>query len=219
MMQNLFPVNAYIVEEEKGLTLIDAGISMMVPKILRFSESLNKPITRILITHCHNDHIGGLSKLKDALPDAKIIVPERESRFMEGDFTLDSNEPKLPLKGGYPKEKLHIWDNTIHDGEQIGSLTAISTPGHTPGMTSYWSERDKFLIVGDALQTKGGLAIAGMINWTFPFPAMATWSKEMAINSAEKILKVGPEVIAPGHGNLLYQPTIELEKVISNAKK
>ncbi len=217
-MPEVFPVNVYIVEEEKTLTLIDAGVSMMASKIIRFSENLKKPITRILITHCHSDHIGGLVKLKVALPYAKVIVPERESRFMNGDFSLDPNEPNLPLKGGYPKEVMHIWDETIKDGEGIGPLTAICTPGHTPGMTSYWNEQDRVLIVGDALQTKGGLAIAGVTNWTFPFPAMATWSKELAFKSAEKILEVAPDVIAPGHGKLLHKPLLELKKAIRKAK-
>lgn len=219
MMPNIFPVNVYIIEEEKTLTLIDTGLSVMVPKILRFADCLSKPITRILLTHCHDDHIGGLSKLKEALPNAEVIVPERESRFMYGDFSLDSEEPNLPLKGGYPKKVKPICDDTIGHGEQIGSLTAIHTPGHTPGMTSYWSEQDKILIVGDALQTKGGLAIAGMMNWTFPFPAMATWSKALAINSAERILELAPDVIAAGHGNLLHKPTLELRKAIEKAKK
>ncbi|ERI91856.1 metallo-beta-lactamase domain protein [Clostridiales bacterium oral taxon 876 str. F0540] len=216
---NLFPVNVYIIEEEKTLTLIDTGLSIMAPKILKFSDSLNKPITRILLTHCHNDHIGSLSKLKEALPNAKVIMSERESRFMNGDFSLDPDEPNVPLKGGYPKKEISIFDETIKNGDQIGSLTSILTPGHTPGMTSYWSEQDKILIVGDALQTKGGLAIAGMVNWTFPFPAMATWSKELAIKSAEKILEISPDVIAPGHGNLLHKPLPELEKAIRKAKK
>lgn len=216
---NLFPVNVYIIEEEKTLTLIDAGLSIMAPKILKFSDSLNKPITRILLTHCHNDHIGSLSMLKEALPNAKVIVPERESRFMNGDFSLDPDEPNLPLKGGYPKRVVSLCDETIKNGDQIGSLTSMWTPGHTPGMTSYWSAQDKILIVGDALQTKGGLAVAGMINWTFPFPAMATWSKELAIKSAEKILEVAPDVIAPGHGNLLHKPLPELENAIRKAKK
>ncbi len=216
---NLFPVNVYIIEEEKTLTLIDAGLSMMAPKILKFSDSLNKPITRILLTHCHNDHIGGLAMLKEALPNAKVIVPERESRFMNGDFSLDPDEPNLPLKGGYPKRVVSLCDEIIRNGDQIGSLTSMWTPGHTPGMTSYWSAQDKILIVGDALQTKGGLAIAGMINWTFPFPAMATWSKELAIKSAEKILEIAPDVIAPGHGNLLHKPLPELENAIRKAKK
>ncbi len=219
IMPNFFPVNVYLVEEGEALTLIDAGLPMMVPQILKFSKSLNKPITKILITHCHDDHIGGLSKLKEVIPDAKVIVPERESRFMKGDFTLDSEEPNLPLKGGYPKGIIPRWYDTLQNGEHIGSLTAVWTPGHTPGMTSYWSDQDQFFIVGDALQTKGGLAIAGMINWTFPFPALATWSKELAIYSAEKILKFVPEVIAPGHGNLLHKPSLELEKVISKVKK
>lgn len=219
IMPNFFPVNVYVIEEEKTLTLIDTGLSMMVPKILRFSDSLNKPITRILLTHCHTDHIGGLSMLKEALPNAKVIVPERESRFMNGDFSLDPDEPNLPLKGGYPKKVIPICDETIVHGDQIGALTAIWTPGHTPGTTSYWSAQDRILIVGDALQTKGGLAIAGMINWSFPFPAMATWSKALAIKSAEKILEIEPEVIAPGHGNLLHKPLLELEKAIRKVKK
>lgn len=219
IMPNLFPVNVYVIEEEKTLTLIDTGLPMMVPKILRFSYSLNKPITKILLTHCHDDHIGGLIMLKKELPNAKVFVPERESRFMKGDFSLDPGEPNLPLKGGYPKKVIPICDETIKHGDQIGSLTAIWTPGHTPGMTSYWIAQDKIIIVGDELQTKGGLAIAGVINWSFPFPAMATWSKTTAIKSAEKILQSSPEVIAPGHGNLLHNPTLELEKAINKAKK
>lgn len=219
IMPSFFPVNVYVIEEEKTLTLIDTGLSVMVPKILRFSDSLNKPITRILLTHCHDDHVGGLSMLKKALPNVKVIVPERENRFMKGDYSLDPDEPNLPLKGGYPKKMIPICDETIRHGEQIGSLSAIWTPGHTPGTTSYWSEEDRILIVGDALQTKGGLAIAGVINWQFPFPAMATWSKALAIKSAEKILEITPDVLAPGHGNLYHNPSLELEKAILKAKK
>lgn len=213
-LPNLFPVNVYLIDEGNELTLIDTGLSAMVPEIIAFSSKLKKTITKIVLTHCHMDHIGGLKLLKSELPDAKIIVPYREARFLNGDYSLDQNEPDLPLKGGYPKNQIIHYDETVKDGDRIGSLTVISTPGHTPGSTSYFSEKNGVILVGDALQVKGGLAVAGKVNLTFPFPALATWSKELSLQSAKRIAALNPQVIGSGHGNLLYDPKQALEQAI-----
>lgn len=218
IMPNLFPVNVYLIEEEKSFTLIDTGLPSMVSGIIKFARENNKPIETILLTHCHDDHIGGLDALRQQLPDAKVIVPKRESRFLMGDMSLDQSEPQSPLKGGYPKKRVTYFDETLVEGNMVGSLSAVFTPGHTPGLTSYWHEKDKIMIVGDALQTQGGVAVAGTLIWTFPFPAMATWHKQMAIQSVEKLLAFNADVIAPGHGKLLHSPNHSLLAALQIAK-
>jgi len=64
-----FPVNCYLVEEEDGLTLVDAALSRSAKGILREAGAIGKPIVRIVLTHAHSDHTGALDDLKQALPD------------------------------------------------------------------------------------------------------------------------------------------------------
>ena len=84
------------------------------------------------------------------------------------------------------------------DGDRVGSLLAIMTPGHTPGSMSFLDVRNKALIVGDAFQTRGGMAVSGQIKFWFPFPAMATWSKEISLQSAQKLSEYEPSLLAEG---------------------
>lgn len=99
----------------------------------------------------------------------------------------------------------------IKDGDQIGSLISISLPGHTPGSFGFLDKRDNSLITGDAFHTRGGFAISGQFRTFFPFPALATWNKEKAIESAKKVLSLNISLLATGHGDLLEnaQPSIE----------
>ncbi|MBS7526868.1 MBL fold metallo-hydrolase [Fusibacter paucivorans] len=214
---NLFPINVYIVEYDDHLILVDTGIQAMVTGILNFADQLAKPIRHILITHCHGDHIGGLEALKKALPNAAFYVSKRESRLFDGDFSVETHEPQQPIKGGIPKHKIS-YDITLEDGDHIEGICCISIPGHTPGQMAYYVEAAGILLVGDALQSRGGLAVAGTINWTFPFPALATWSKPLAVKSAELILALSPEVIGCGHGDMIHNPTVPLTQAINRSK-
>ncbi|HZB76789.1 MAG TPA: MBL fold metallo-hydrolase, partial [Solirubrobacteraceae bacterium] len=64
-------VNAYLVEEDDGLTLIDTALPRSEKAILAAAERLGRPIVRIVLTHAHQDHIGSLDALHAALPDAE----------------------------------------------------------------------------------------------------------------------------------------------------
>jgi glyoxylase-like metal-dependent hydrolase (beta-lactamase superfamily II) len=66
-MPKLFPVNCYFIEEEDGLTLIDAALPISAKPILQAAQQIGKPIKRIVLTHAHGDHIGALDQLKDQL--------------------------------------------------------------------------------------------------------------------------------------------------------
>ncbi len=59
-LPNLFPVNCYLVEEDEELTLIDAALPFNWKKIIDAAQRLRKPITRIILTHAHDDHLGSV---------------------------------------------------------------------------------------------------------------------------------------------------------------
>lgn len=72
----IFPVNCYLVEEESELTLVDAALPFSVKGILKAAESIGKPITRIVLTHAHGDHIGALDGLKKFCRRRRCIFRE-----------------------------------------------------------------------------------------------------------------------------------------------
>src|SRR5574342_525485 len=87
-MPKLFPVNCYFIEEEDGLTLIDAALPNSAEPILQAAKEIGKPITRIVLTHAHGDHIGALDKLKDKL-QVPVYISNRDSRLLAGNTSLD----------------------------------------------------------------------------------------------------------------------------------
>lgn len=217
-MPRLFPVNVYLVEEDDGFTLIDTGMSFCQKGIMKAAASIGKPIKRILLTHAHGDHVGSLDGLKQALPQAEVLISRRDAVLLTGSTELKPGEPQTPIRGGIPKGITAIPGRLLEDGDMIGSLQAISTPGHTPGHMSFIDQRSGFLIAGDAWQTHAGLAVSGDTRWLFPFPAMATWHKETALESAKKLTALRPSLLGCGHGSLLSDPATAMNRAIQQAE-
>src|ERR1700676_4466528 len=212
-LTRLVSFNCYLVREDDGFTLIDTNMGGQAQAIMQEASKLGLPITRIVLTHAHVDHVGSLDALHDALPDVQVSISERDARFLTGDKSLDASEPQVPLKGGYPivsTKPTHL----LHEGDRLGSLEVIATPGHTPGHIAFLDTRDRALIGGDAFQTQGGVAVSGTVELLFPLPAMATWHKGLALESARKLLALSPSVLAVGHGRMLGQPQVAMERAI-----
>jgi glyoxylase-like metal-dependent hydrolase (beta-lactamase superfamily II) len=217
-LTNFFPVNCYLVEEENELTLIDAALSYSYKGILNVANQMGKSITRIVLTHAHEDHVGSLDKIAERLPNAKIFISRRDSLLLKGDKSLQPDEPQMAIKGGAPKGLKSKPHHLIQDGDMIGSLLSICTQGHTPGHMAFLDIRSKALIAGDSFQTRGGIAVAGKINPLFPFPAFGTWSPKLSLKSAKKLLDVQPTLLAVGHGNMLEDPIKEMKWAINEAE-
>lgn len=137
---------------------------------------------------------------------------------MNGDLSLYEDEPKTPIRGIFPKTNKSKADILFQGGERIGSLLALFTPGHTPGSMSFMDTRSSSLMAGDTFQTAGGLAVAGQIRPSFPFPALGTWNKKIALESARKIQSYRPSLLAVGHGELVSDPLAEISKAIAEAE-
>ncbi|WP_339817507.1 MBL fold metallo-hydrolase [Paenibacillus sp. FSL R7-0216] len=215
----LFPVNCYLVEEEDGVTLIDAALPYSSKGILQAVQKIGKPLTRIILTHVHDDHVGALDALKAKLPEVAVHVSARDARLMDGDVSLDPGEPTSPIRGGVPKKLITRADVTFTDGDRIGSLLAVAAPGHTPGSFALLDTRSGALVAGDAFQTRAGIAVSGTVRPLFPFPALATWHKETALASARKLAGLKPSLLAVGHGPVLEQPAAAIAKAIAAAER
>ncbi|MEW9699366.1 MBL fold metallo-hydrolase [Paenibacillus sp. SI8] len=220
-MPRFFPVNCYLVEEEQELTLIDAALPFSVKGIMEAAEKIGKPITRIVLTHAHGDHIGALDGLKKALPQATVYISQRDAKLLAGSMELEAGEPNTPIKGGVPKPGAVQTkpDVLLQDGDRVGSLQAVAAPGHTPGMMAFLDVRSRALIAGDAFQIRGGVAVSGVLKAWFPFPAMATWNKQVSLESARKLRDLKPSVLAVGHGNMIENPLPVMDKALEEAAK
>jgi len=53
----------------------------------------------------------------------------------------------------------------------------------------------------------------------FPFPAVATWNKEEAIKSAEKVRLLDINLLATGHGKWIENPSRQIEALLRNHKR
>lgn len=215
-LPHVFPVNAYLVREDDGFTLVDTTISGSTDAILAAAQQLGGNIVRVAVTHAHMDHVGSLDALHAALPDAEILASARDARFLAGERTLDPDEPKDKLRGAYKTVQTRP-TRLLNDGDRVGSLQVVASRGHTPGHIAFFDTRDGTLIAGDAFQTAGGIAVSGTIRPLFPFPAMATWHKLSALESARKLRALEPARLAVGHGKVLESPLAAMDNAMAAA--
>lgn len=216
-MHRIFPVNCYLIEETDRLTLIDAALPYSAKSIIKAAQKIGKPIANIVLTHAHNDHVGSLDTLKALLPNVQVYISARDALLLKGDTKLLEGEPSTSIRGGVPKKIKTKPDILLKDGNLIGSLEVVTVPGHTPGSIALLDTRNGNLIAGDAFQIRGGIAVSGVLKPSFPFPALATWNKQVAIDSAEKLLKLNPSLLAVGHGEMIEQPVRIMKQAIDEA--
>ena len=214
-------VNAYLVEEEDGLTLVDTTIGgrAAAKAILAAAGELGRPIGRIALTHAHGDHVGGLDALAAELPGVEVSITARDARLLMKDKTTDPGEPpEAKLRGSYPGTRTRP-TRTLSPGDRVGSLEVIAAPGHTPGHVAFMDTRDRTLICGDAYSTLGGMATSAKANPRFPLPVMATWHKPTALATARALRALDPARLAPGHGKIVDAPGAAMDAAIAKAAR
>jgi glyoxylase-like metal-dependent hydrolase (beta-lactamase superfamily II) len=147
----LIPISVWVVKEEDGITLVDAGVSQMTKGIRRFFESLNAgPLKRILLTHGHADHIGAIERLRQVY-SVPVFAHEVEIPYLDGREAYPRRKKAVELvKKGVVKP-------LVQEGQQlikVGECRPYFTPGHSPGHVVYYHEQDQILICGDLFTSK-----------------------------------------------------------------
>jgi glyoxylase-like metal-dependent hydrolase (beta-lactamase superfamily II) len=205
-------VNAFLVREDDGFTLVDTTVPRGARELIAAARNAGTDIRRIALTHGHGDHVGSLDALKEQLRDAvEVLMPQLDARIHAGEKVVDGKPP-----GQWPNLKT-VPDVRLTGGERIGSLEVIPTPGHTPGHVSFLDTRDRTVIVGDVFTSIGGLAVSNHFHLLFPLAAMATWDKGKDLESAQKLRALEPSMLVVGHGGPVRNPAQTMDKAIKSA--
>jgi glyoxylase-like metal-dependent hydrolase (beta-lactamase superfamily II) len=214
----VFPMNCYLVIEDDGLTLVDSTTSSPGEDVAILAKQLGKDLRRVALTHAHGDHVGGVAGVRNQFPGVEVSISERDAPILAGDKSLHATEPQGEVKGYFVNVD---WkpNRLLKPGGRVGSLEVVAAPGHTPGHVAFLDVRDRTLIAGDAFQTRGGVAVSGDMRLLFPFPAMATWNKQSALESAVALRALNPSLLAVGHGDALRAPAAAMDRAIESARR
>jgi glyoxylase-like metal-dependent hydrolase (beta-lactamase superfamily II) len=131
-------LGAYLIRTRAGAMLIDATIAENAPTVLRNIAAIGvrpRDVELLLVSHAHYDHVGGDAAVVRATGAAVAAgvgdVPALESGMPPGEPIDDHPTRFAPVR---VSRALHDRDTITLGGV---TLTALITPGHTPGCTTY----------------------------------------------------------------------------------
>jgi hydroxyacylglutathione hydrolase len=164
--------NSYLV----GDMLIDAGVLPMAIAPFRGRVKL------VILTHSHYDHIAHVREIAQ-MCGAKVMIHQADTRGLFEDSVSLSIHFGEHSPGIAP-------DAVLRDGDTLGELTVIHTPGHTPGSICLYDARERALYSGDTVFTDGGFG-------RFDFPG---GDRQALLRSIEHLMSFEIEGLCPGHG-------------------
>jgi len=204
-------VNAFLVREDDGFTLVDTTLGGAADGLIEAARQAGAPIVRIALTHGHGDHIGSLDQLKAKLPGAQVLIPELDARIIAGEQVVEGKVP------GSWKQVATTPDVRLQAGDRVGSLEVVATPGHSPGHVAFLDTRDRAVISGDTFTSYGSLAVSNHYSFPFPFAAMATWDRAKDLEAAKTLRALDPSLLVVGHGPARRSPAAAMDAAIAKA--
>jgi N-acyl homoserine lactone hydrolase len=201
-----FPVPAYVIETAEERILVDTGLNPaavddpvshygaegLAMFELEMHERLEEQvdletITRVVLTHLHFDHAGGLASLPASVP---IVLQRRE---WEAGHAAGAIEKNFYLPADYEGVGSRV---TLVDGDHDllgdGSIELLLTPGHTPGHQS--------VRVGERLVLGGDVThfASGLDDHRFPLVG-ADFAAQAASADRLRALRDAGAMVMPGH--------------------
>ena len=127
-----------------------------------------------------------------------IFLSETQS-FIEGDMSLQKGEPNIPIKGGVSKKDKDDSRYFLQDGDQSWFASCDYDSGTYTRIHVVFRYGNKALIVGDAFQTRGGVAVAGQINFV---SVSCDWNvgAEISLKSAQNCWNISLPYLRQGMG-------------------
>ncbi len=182
--------NAVIVRDPEPV-VIDTGYHTGTEELLDALRCFcgGTAVDRVLLTHVHADHAGGVATLVDE--GAPLVFAHRDAR----DIVNAWDATALWLHGTGQVMPRFTVDVALDHGQSIRfahrDWQVIHTPGHATGGVSYLSG-DGVLITGDALWEDG----FGILNPWVDGPEVV----DQAARALDRLARTDARVIIPGHG-------------------
>ena len=151
-------ISAILIAGDQGHILIDGGTEKGADLIAENIRTLGfrlKDVRILLHSHEHMDHVGGIGRLQQLTGAQLFASADAAKVFTTGAATAD--DPQAGMHKPFPTARV---DRVVKDGElvRLGNLqlTAIATPGHTPGALSWtWGSCDggvcRHIVFADSL--------------------------------------------------------------------
>jgi glyoxylase-like metal-dependent hydrolase (beta-lactamase superfamily II) len=195
-------VNVVVLRDDDGITLVDTGLDR--PGLTTRLAQLGiapRDVTRILLTHAHHDHTGGVAHLRRAGCDAEVAIGEDEVAIAEGRADFPPAErrgarliSRLPMPGAWGRTVTLPQVTPLTDGQLLdvaGGLTVVATPGHTVGHVAFHLPGHDLVIGGDVVFNVFTLV---------PSPAFLCWRTAPNLASIARLAELGTERLALAHG-------------------
>jgi glyoxylase-like metal-dependent hydrolase (beta-lactamase superfamily II) len=182
-----FDVRCFLVVHASGVVLVDAGMAGSLDAIRAGLERVGArwdDITDVVLTHGHEDHVGGL---------ADVIANSNRAVVWAGigDHSAIAFEGEL---------------RSLVEGGAVRDLRVLQTPGHTPGHCSLVLEEEAILFAGDIAGSMAGRLTRG------PAPFIA--HPEEAERSLRRVAGLDFDRILFGHGAEIQDPVSELRSLL-----
>ncbi|MFD6225435.1 MBL fold metallo-hydrolase [Streptomyces sp. NPDC060232] len=210
-----FPIGqAYLWQDGGALTLIDAGHAESAAAIegaIRSLGLLPERLERIVLTHCHRDHVGAAGELA-ARWGAQVLAHRLDAPVIRGErpvpepVLLDWEIPLYAHGLTLPEAPPTLVDRELEDGDALGfgdGAYAVHAPGHTDGSIGIHLPRHGVLFAGDCIAAVGPLML-GVFNV----------DRGRAAESFRRLAGLAPSVACFGHGDPL---TVDAASALARA--
>lgn len=183
--------NTYLIGTGKNRILVDTGdknIQDYQNHLAQVVKQEQVNIEHIIVTHWHHDHIGGVENIYGKIAAQPKIWKHPRSHNDE----KDQIPPIIPM-------------NWLADGQELkvegATLKVHHTPGHTTDHVVLTLLEENILFSGDCILGEGTAVFEDLYSYML---------------SLKKILNLAPDVIYPGHGNVVDDPITKIEYYIQH---
>ncbi len=201
-----FPIktmNVYLLADDGGVTVFDAGISDMTSAVQTAGARLGG-IKRVVLGHADADHRGAAAGLNSPVycHPAERVAAESGSSFRD---YWDMSKLQ-PHGRAFLRRMLPTWDGgaltvagTLEEGDEVAGFRVVHLPGHAPGLIGLFRESDRLALISDCVYTldiQTGVKGAARV----PHPAFNV-DTEQARSSIRKLAALQPSAAWAGHAD------------------